>query len=82
MMTIRVVLFGHLKDVFPHGRTTLALPLGATAGDAANALGIQDDRLVDLLARTRVAVREEFAEPDTILSDGDEIAFLPPMSGG
>lgn len=82
MMTIRVILFGHLKDVFPQGKTAISLPQGATASDVANALGIQDDRLVDLLARTRVAVREEFAEPDTILSEGDEIAFLPPMSGG
>lgn len=82
MLTIRVVLFGHLKDVFPRGETAVSLPEGATAADAAHALAAQDPRLSDLLGKTRVAVREEFAGPETVLHDGDEIAFLPPMSGG
>ena len=82
MITIRVVLFGHLKDVFPRGEATISLPQGATAADAARALATRDGRLSDLLTKTRVAVREEFASPDTVLQDGDEVAFLPPMSGG
>ncbi|MBC8135916.1 MAG: MoaD/ThiS family protein [Fibrella sp.] len=82
MITVRIVLFGHLKDVFPRGETMLCLPHGATAADAAIALSAQDARLSDLLTKTRVAVREEFAGADTVLYDGDEIAFLPPMSGG
>ncbi len=82
MITVRVVLFGHLKDVFPRGEAVLSLPGGATAADAARALAAKDSRLADLLTKTRVAVREEFAGADTVLQDGDEIAFLPPMSGG
>ncbi len=82
MLTIRVVLFGHFKDVFPRGETTLSLLPGATAADAARALAATDARLSDLLTKTRVAVREEFAGAETILRDGDEVAFLPPMSGG
>ncbi|MBC8139959.1 MAG: MoaD/ThiS family protein, partial [Armatimonadetes bacterium] len=39
-------------------------------------------RFAGLLTKTRVAVRETFADADTVLHDGDEIAFLPPMSGG
>ncbi|MBC7806342.1 MAG: MoaD/ThiS family protein [Akkermansiaceae bacterium] len=82
MLTVRVVLFGHLKDVFPRGEASLSLPDGATTTDAADALAAQDTRLSDLLVKTRVAVREEFADADTVLRDGDEVAFLPPMSGG
>lgn len=82
MINVRVVLFGHLKDVFPRGETTISLPVGATAADVAKDLMAKDARLSDLLTKTRVAVREEFADADTILNDGDEIAFLPPMSGG
>lgn len=82
MITVRVLLFGHLKDVFPRGETALSLRDGATAADAADALAVRDARLFALLTKTRVAVREEFASADTRLQDGDEIAFLPPMSGG
>lgn len=82
MITVRVVLFGHLKDVFPRGETTISLAMGATAADVAKDLMAKDARLSDLLTKTRVAVREEFADVDTVLNDGDEIAFLPPMSGG
>lgn len=82
MITVRVLLFGHYKDVCSGGVTTLSLVEGATATDAANALAATDARLASLLTKTRVAVRETFADADTVLQDGDEIAFLPPMSGG
>jgi molybdopterin converting factor small subunit len=61
---------------------TMDLPQGATVADVAANLAASDARLADLLARTRVAVAADFASPDTILRDGDEVAFLPPMSGG
>jgi molybdopterin converting factor small subunit len=32
--------------------------------------------------RIRVAVNQQFAEPNVVLRDGDEVAFLPPISGG
>lgn len=83
MITIHVLLFGHYKDAAPPGGTlTLALPSGATIADAARRLGEQNSRLVDLLERARVAVNAEFAGADTALFEGDEVAFLPPMSGG
>ena len=83
MITINVLLFGHYKAALPpDGTVSLALAEGATAADAANALAAKDTRLADLLTRTRVAVRAEFADVDTVLQDGDEVAFLPPMSGG
>jgi len=83
MITVNILLFGHYKAVLPPaGATSLTLAEGATAADAAQALALQDARLADLLTRTRIAVRAEFAEADTVLHDGDEVAFLPPMSGG
>lgn len=82
MITVRVLLFGHLKDVLPRGETTLALSDGATAQGAADALALRDARLAGLFAKARVAVGGVFADADTKLAGGDEIAFLPPMSGG
>jgi molybdopterin synthase sulfur carrier subunit len=54
------------------------LALGAgTAGSAATATGSGE-----LPPSIRVAVNQAFASPDTPLSPGDEVAFLPPTSGG
>lgn len=81
-MTVRILFFGHYRDVVPEGALTLALCDGATVSEAAAALATRDTRLSDLLTRTRVAVGGDFAERDAPLTDGDEVAFLPPMSGG
>ena len=83
-MTVRVLLFGHYKDAAPPGGTLSLdnLPDGASVADVAARLGARDERLTDLLARARVAVNADFADADTFLSEGDEVAFLPPMSGG
>ena len=87
-MTVRILLFGHYKDAAPTADTgsgvgfPLDLPERATPAQAAQRLGEQDARLQGLLLRTRVAVNAEFADAATPLADGDEVAFLPPMSGG
>lgn len=83
-MTIRVLVFGHYRDALPAGEggVTLDLASGATVADAARRMADISPRFAELLARTRVAVQAEFAASDTPLADGDEVAFLPPMSGG
>jgi molybdopterin synthase catalytic subunit len=83
-MEVRVLLFGHYRDALLAGAAalTLDLPAGATVADAARHLGEGNPGLADLLARTRTAVNAEFAPAETVLRDGDEVAFLPPMSGG
>ncbi|MBC8101670.1 MAG: MoaD/ThiS family protein [Cytophagales bacterium] len=86
-MTVRVLLFGHYRDAAPasadsSGAFPADIAGGATVSDLAATLGTWDKRLGDLLTRTRVAVGTEFAAGDTILAPGDEVAFLPPMSGG
>ena len=85
-MTVHVLLFGHYKEAAPvgaeNGAFSLEVPAGATVADVARLLSARSDRLQDLLVRTRVAVGAEFAAPEMILADDDEVAFLPPMSGG
>ncbi|GAB4457927.1 MAG: molybdopterin converting factor subunit 1 [Armatimonadaceae bacterium] len=81
-MTVTVLFFAHYRDIVPDGKKTVALNEGSTVADLSVALAAQDNRLADLLTRTRVAVGAEFAEPETRLRDRDEVAFLPPMSGG
>lgn len=86
-MTVRVLLFGHYRELTPvplsaEGAFNVVVPDGATVMDLAAIMAALDTRLTDLLTRTRVAVGTEFVSADTVLSPGDEIAFLPPMSGG
>jgi molybdopterin converting factor subunit 1 len=82
-VVIRVLLFGHYRDAAPEGsELAVNVPDGATVADVAARLSERDARFVDMIRRTRVAVAADFASPETVLSDGDEVAFLPPMSGG
>lgn len=85
-MTVRVLLFGHYRDAAPEeaesGAFSREIPEGQTVADLAARLARSEPRLSDLLLRTRIAVGREFASPDTVLRPGDEVAFLPPMSGG
>ena len=81
-MKITVLLFGHYRDLAPAGVFEMEIAPGTTIRDAAARLAEDNPRLSDLLMRTRVAVGAEFATADTVLCPGDELAFLPPMSGG
>lgn len=79
---MRVLLFGVLKDMFPEVIDSLQMPAGATVAtllDHFRALAPQQDRLWMSLA---VAVNQQYASPAQLLADGDEIALLPPVSGG
>lgn len=81
-MTIQILMFGHYRDAVEGGSFTLTLPDGATVSDAAAEVSSRDIRLADLPRRVRAAIGDSFVTFDHALSDGDEVAFLPPMSGG
>ena len=60
----------------------LNLPDGATAGDLLADYAGKFPRLQESLPSLAVAVNQQYAEPQTVLKAGDEIALLPPVSGG
>ncbi|MAW79884.1 MAG: molybdopterin synthase sulfur carrier subunit [Parvularcula sp.] len=80
----RLLFFGKLADAA--GARQRDLPLGdaQTVGDLVSALGKQEAALGAALQEksVRVIVNEKMAARDSAISDGDEIAFLPPVSGG
>ena len=77
-----MLFFAHLQDVAGSHELAISLPENATAADAAAFLAEQYAGLADFLAQARVAVNAEFADALTVLHDGDEVAWMPPMSGG
>jgi molybdopterin converting factor subunit 1 len=79
-VTIR--LFARLREVAGASDLTRTIPDGSTAGDAWQALVAEFPALADHTRSISVAVNEEYAKPATALRDGDEVAFLPPVSGG
>jgi molybdopterin converting factor subunit 1 len=82
MIVVRMLFFAHLQDVAGCREETLSLPAGATVQTAADTLQVRGAGFAGLLGTVRVAVNAEFADPTTQLQDGDEVAWMPPMSGG
>jgi molybdopterin synthase catalytic subunit/molybdopterin converting factor small subunit len=81
-MQVRVLFFGVLKDVAARSAETLELPEGAVAADVVK----HYERLVSkdksFLSSIAISVNQEYSSPETTLHSGDEIALLPPVSGG
>lgn len=79
-MRIEVRLFALYREQAGQDRLSLTLSEGARVKDLAEAL----KRLVPALALEggMAAVNQSLAGPETPLKEGDEVAFLPPVSGG
>jgi molybdopterin synthase sulfur carrier subunit len=81
-MKVPVRLFARAKDLAGAEVVTLDLPEGACVGDLRRRLAEDYPPLANLLARSAVAVDNEFAGDDFALRGRAEIALLPPVSGG
>jgi MoaE-MoaD fusion protein len=81
-MKLEVLLFAAAREAAGTDRLTLELPPGARVGDAAARIQELMPALVALWPYLRVAVDREFASDDRVLRDAQELALLPPVSGG
>jgi molybdopterin converting factor subunit 1 len=81
-MRIHVRLFARARDLAGSDRLTIELPEGATVGQLRRMLTTQYPKLAGLLEHSALAVADEFAADNQPLSVGDEVALLPPVSGG
>ncbi len=81
-MRVTVRLFARLRDVAGTDELVLEVPAGATVETAWEQLVTSHPRLDAHRASLSAAVNEEYARLTTRLADGDEVAFLPPVSGG
>lgn len=81
-MQIRVLFFGLLKDIADPSEDTVDLPDGATIESLFAHYVSRFPKLEGLADSIALARNQQFAQPGELLADGDEIAFLPPVSGG
>jgi molybdopterin synthase catalytic subunit len=82
-MTVSVRLFAILRERAGRDSVEIELPEGATVGDAFARLA-ETPGLGELVARMplRMAVNREYASDATRIGAGDELAVIPPISGG
>jgi molybdopterin converting factor subunit 1 len=81
-MKIRLKMFASLRDRSGVSETELDLPEGATAQQAVEAVKIRFAGLAELLPKAAVAVNRVHVPRSTVLRNDDELALLPPVSGG
>ena len=81
-MRLNVRLFAVLRD--RAGASDVSIELGPSPSAADVKLAVADrlPQLRELLQKSAVAVNQSYAMPDTVIREGDEIALIPPVSGG
>ena len=81
-MTVRVKLFAILRDRAGTGAVELSLDDDATCAAALHAMNERYPALAPYLDRAACAVDQEYVSRDTVIHAGQELALIPPVSGG
>lgn len=81
-MHVHVLLFGALKDLRAREKETVELPERATVAEFLRRFFAVAPHLEKYAGSLAIAVNREYALPTQVLREGDEIALLPPVSGG
>src|ERR1700742_4855928 len=81
-MRVRGLYFGVLKDAFGRGDEEMELAGGASVADLIAACQERPAGAGGVWDSMAVAVHQEYARAADVLKDGDEVALLPPVSGG
>jgi molybdopterin synthase catalytic subunit len=79
---VKVLFFGQLKDITGRGQDFAEVSPGASLESIFDYYAAQHPRMRDLRPSIVIARNQQFAHASTPVSEGDEVAFLPPVSGG
>jgi molybdopterin synthase catalytic subunit len=79
---VQVLFFGMLKDITGISRDQVELPGDSRLSSVFDHYAGRFPRLGEFSKSIVLARNQQFAPRDTMLADGDEVAFLPPVSGG
>jgi molybdopterin converting factor subunit 1 len=81
-MLVTVRLFARLREIAGRSELRIEVPDGGTVKDAWTILSGRHPELEAYAASVSCAVNEDYTRMTSLLHDGDEVAFLPPVSGG
>lgn len=79
---VSVRLFARFRELAGAETVAVALPSGSTVADLRRRLVLHWPAAADLIAASGVAVNEDFAPDDRPIWPTDEVALIPPVSGG
>jgi molybdopterin converting factor subunit 1 len=81
-MRVKVQLFARLREIAGGGEYDCDVPAGASVGDVWRVLSERHTALAPFGHAISCALNADFARMTATVKDGDEVAFLPPVSGG
>jgi molybdopterin converting factor subunit 1 len=81
-MQVTVLYFGVLKDLFARDRVSMELAEGETVGGLLRLSEKKASKHSEVWRALAVAVNREYVGVEHVLGEGDEVALLPPVSGG
>lgn len=81
-MRVQILFFGMLKDITGLTRDQLELPGESRLSSVFEHYAARFPRLGELSGSIVLARNQQFSSREAVVADGDEIAFLPPVSGG
>jgi molybdopterin converting factor subunit 1 len=81
-MRLTVILFAAARELAGAESISVELPPGATVADLRAGLARHVPALTGLLAKSALAVNHDFADDAQALQPTDEVAVIPPVSGG
>jgi molybdopterin synthase catalytic subunit len=79
---ITVKLFALMREKAGTNTVPLEVPSGAAVTQALATLVCQYPILAPYIANTRCSLHRDFVDSETTLAEGDELALIPPVSGG
>lgn len=79
---MKVCLFARAREAYGRAEETIDLPAAGTPAECFTVLVERSPALGRLRSSLLVAINEEYAGWDGDLREGDEVAFIPPVSGG
>ncbi len=81
-LTVLVKLFAAYQEAYAQAELQWEVPQGTTVSQLGDRLIAEQPQLERWREVTRYGINLEFVEGDRIVQDGDEIVFIPPVSGG